>query len=794
MTITIRDARHVSEASRRPQRLMFKTAEAVSGNGTMVALDEAEGIVTAIVSVTGTEDEVADIIEPGAYRQTLLKRRPKVCWAHSWERPIGRVLHIEELHPGDERLPAQTKDGQPWPSGAGALVATMQFNMRTQEGKDAFEAVRFYSETGECEYSIGYQVPPGKSTRDNAGVRHIKALELYELSVVLFGAHTMTGTISVKDGLSLLRKHAPGSGREALRRALERKAAGVTEETPPAAPAAAKPEAPAQPAAQPSEDDKDADGQPDFDDGVMVAVYPDDAAAKAVAKHAPGMEQDDLHVTLAYLGRASEVSMSAADITAAVTEAVEEAGATALSGQIAGLGQFPDSGDGVPSWAPVDVPGLGALREAIVARLGEAVRQDHGFTPHMTLGYDVDVSKPVPETPVTFGSVRVVYGTDVTDIPLGGGAAPAEPDDDETLSFDDEGADETKTLRDLIYATAVRNLGIGHIAAQIKAEGGADRNRGNAEELRRYWVHGEGAAKIAWGTPGDFTRCVRLVGEHMDPERAKGYCANRHKDATGMWPGDKDNTKAAAYDPSLDLDGRATEHKMEPVPAPGGKSFPHLPGTYEERIDAIRRAVSEALQGDLVDEAENRYEWNYVDIRATWDDRLIATRHKWGPVDESETFEMSYRFTADGVALGDPRPVELQIVAIADDGTEDTDVPLGDTLPLAEEIERVAFALKGAYQTVMEAKAGRVLSGANEAKLRAAVETLIHVLAAAGVRVRLVDQPEDNPEDGTDPNRVDQGTTAPSAEVKALEFSGGGQAVVLDEETVAATLRELGIE
>lgn len=72
----------------------------------------------------------------------------------------------------------------------------------------------------------------------------------------------------------------------------------------------------------------------------------------------------------------------------------------------------------------------------------------------------------------------------------------------------------------------------------LTAAGGLDRNRGGADKLRRYWLHGEGAAKIRWGTPGDWTRCVRQLTKHLGP-RARGYCALRHKEATGMWTGDK---------------------------------------------------------------------------------------------------------------------------------------------------------------------------------------------------------------------------------------------------------------
>lgn len=68
------------------------------------------------------------------------------------------------------------------------------------------------------------------------------------------------------------------------------------------------------------------------------------------------------------------------------------------------------------------------------------------------------------------------------------------------------------------------------------AQGGADQNRGNAERLRHYWVRGEGAAKIRWGEPGDYNRCVDHLGKYMG-ERAHGYCQLRHKDATGFYAG-----------------------------------------------------------------------------------------------------------------------------------------------------------------------------------------------------------------------------------------------------------------
>lgn len=61
-----------------------------------------------------------------------------------------------------------------------------------------------------------------------------------------------------------------------------------------------------------------------------------------------------------------------------------------------------------------------------------------------------------------------------------------------------------------------------------------------ARRLKRYWLHGPGAAKIRWGSPGDWRRCVRHLSKYMGP-RAKGYCQLRHRDANGYYTGDRKN-------------------------------------------------------------------------------------------------------------------------------------------------------------------------------------------------------------------------------------------------------------
>jgi hypothetical protein len=64
--------------------------------------------------------------------------------------------------------------------------------------------------------------------------------------------------------------------------------------------------------------------------------------------------------------------------------------------------------------------------------------------------------------------------------------------------------------------------------------------------IHDYWVHGEGAAKIAWGTPRDFYRCREQVGEEIgesSPAKLRfinQICAQWHHDALGRWPSQDD--------------------------------------------------------------------------------------------------------------------------------------------------------------------------------------------------------------------------------------------------------------
>lgn len=167
-------------------------------------VDDKQGIVTTIISVTGVVDRVNDKIEPGAYEKTLAQRTPKGIWSHDWNEPVSRTLSVKELMPGDAELPATQPNGQPWPTHAGGLQVKTQFNLETQRGREAFSDVVFFGD--EQEWSIGYHVPVGGAKVDPAtGVRTISTLDLYEYSPVLFGAMSLARTTSVKDAQTAFR-------------------------------------------------------------------------------------------------------------------------------------------------------------------------------------------------------------------------------------------------------------------------------------------------------------------------------------------------------------------------------------------------------------------------------------------------------------------------------------------------------------------------------------------------------------------------------------------------------------
>ncbi|MBF83196.1 MAG: hypothetical protein CL489_01835 [Acidobacteria bacterium] len=161
-------------------------------SGAQVTVDKAEGIVECFVAGIGNKDSVGDIVLPGAFTESLKRRKPRVVWGHSWNDPIGKVLEIYEVPNSDSRLPSKMKS-----AGIGGLFAKVQFNLGAEKGREAFANVAFFGE--EQEWSIGYKTLQA-SFDPIKQANMLKEVELYEVSPVLHGANQLTGTISVKDG------------------------------------------------------------------------------------------------------------------------------------------------------------------------------------------------------------------------------------------------------------------------------------------------------------------------------------------------------------------------------------------------------------------------------------------------------------------------------------------------------------------------------------------------------------------------------------------------------------------
>lgn len=166
-----------------------QTFETKAMNG-QLTIDEAEGIVEAFVAGIGNKDSVGDIVLPGAFDASLKRRKPRVVWGHNWNEPIGKVLEIYEVGPRDPRLPEKMKK-----AGIGGLFARVQFNLKSERGREAFANILFFG--AEQEWSIGYKTIT--AAYDNARQANLlREVELYEVSPVLHGANQLTGTISIK--------------------------------------------------------------------------------------------------------------------------------------------------------------------------------------------------------------------------------------------------------------------------------------------------------------------------------------------------------------------------------------------------------------------------------------------------------------------------------------------------------------------------------------------------------------------------------------------------------------------
>jgi 2'-5' RNA ligase len=124
--------------------------------------------------------------------------------------------------------------------------------------------------------------------------------------------------------------------------------------------------------------------------GIMVALAPPKHVVQSLTQEG-GEPHDDLHVTLAYLGKTGEYDpQQLKDLPGHVAAWAQRHDAPDML--ISGSGTFlrPDEDSPHVLHALVNSPRLHRMQAHLVDRLkanGYNPREDHGFVPHITLGY-----------------------------------------------------------------------------------------------------------------------------------------------------------------------------------------------------------------------------------------------------------------------------------------------------------------------------------------------------------------------------------------------------------------------
>ena len=136
-------------------------------------------------STFGNLDHDRDIIEHGAWSESLKKNAGKfpVFLDHNYSilAQVGWNVSATENKTG--------------------LKVRAELNTETEAGKTAYSLMKQASQHGiKMGLSVGFLIPKGGYDYDEKKeIRHIKKAELYEYSIVSFGANPKAGVTSVKD-------------------------------------------------------------------------------------------------------------------------------------------------------------------------------------------------------------------------------------------------------------------------------------------------------------------------------------------------------------------------------------------------------------------------------------------------------------------------------------------------------------------------------------------------------------------------------------------------------------------
>jgi 2'-5' RNA ligase len=323
---------------------------------------------------------------------------------------------------------------------------------------------------------------------------------------------------------------------------------------------------------------KDVTAAAEVHTGAMIALIPShDDAMRIVVED--GEPVDQIHCTLEYLGEAADIpdEMQQEIINKVIQRAqaldVIEADGFAIAIFNPGEHEQPD-GNEREACVVLLLSGdeLAEAYELICDGVKDITGGEYAhkpWIPHITLAYreDANLTDLVDQVgQITFDTVRVAFGGEIYDIPLGQeesgqtgtdqpeletSGPPQTPKQTDTyteptaasVAFDLDALEEDDSmmmpeqeLSENEIALVCSVLGLTRIEFDVFHTFAKERDVNLPGEvghqLRDYWVRGPGAAKIRWNTEGDGTRCIKLLRKHVGT-RAGGLCQEYHQMATG---------------------------------------------------------------------------------------------------------------------------------------------------------------------------------------------------------------------------------------------------------------------
>lgn len=137
-----------------------------------------DGSFSGYGSVFGNVDHYGDVVEPGAFAKTLIAKTPAMLWQHDSMEPIGVWTKIAE----DEK---------------GLYMEGKLLTGKVARASEAHELLKAGAIKG---LSIGYMPKAWEWSKDGSGdsIRHLKEVDLWEVSLVTFPANEAAVVTSVK--------------------------------------------------------------------------------------------------------------------------------------------------------------------------------------------------------------------------------------------------------------------------------------------------------------------------------------------------------------------------------------------------------------------------------------------------------------------------------------------------------------------------------------------------------------------------------------------------------------------